>query len=339
MGQKQRLRAARNEYRGRNGEILVNEREPEEDATVIELEDDTGHAGAPAEAHPEPQEDDDEPLAVLKRQFDELQIERDAQARRAAELEVRNREHEATLAKRDGSELENHKAVLSQAYNTEELKKADAKRRAAEALRSGDFDAAAEAQDDMAKSHAVMMQYASAYQQIEAQEKAPKPVRQEPAGDQFEAALTKMHPKVAQWARDHRDDVINPDRQKLAIAADQVALARGYAPGSDDYIDTLDEMMGYGVLENGTATQKKPAQPRQAATVQTSRRAVAAPSSRTGGSSSGGRRSVILTEDDKRQAQGYGVPLEEYAKWKLNAEKVVNIQDNSNRLHMKVVAE
>jgi len=337
MGQKQRLRAARNEYRGRNGEILVNEREPEEDATVIELEDDTEAARAQPEARPEPQEDD-EPLAVLKRQFDELQIERDTQARRASELEVRNREHEATLAQRESSELENQKAVLSQAYNTEELKKADAKRRAAEALRAGDFDAAADAQDDMAKSHAVMMQYASAYQQIEVQEKLPKPVRQEPAGDQFEAALTKMHPNVAKWAREHRDDVIKPDRQKLALAADQVALARGYAPGSDDYLDTLDEMMGYEAPETGAVTQQKSAQPRQVATAQTSRRAVAAPSSRTGGSSSGGRRTVVLTEDDKRQAQGYGVSHEEYAKWKLNSEKIANIQDNNNRLHMKVVS-
>jgi len=66
-----------------------------------------------------------------------------------------------------------------------------------------------------------------------------------PKADDFEAALKKMHPKVAAWAREHKDDVLRPEKKKLALAADAMAIAKGFKPGSDEYLNFLDEQMGY----------------------------------------------------------------------------------------------
>ena len=338
MGHKQRLRAGRQEARNHDPENAddfgVDVVDAPVDAFGVPIDTDAVQTRATPDQEPE----DDEPIEVLKRQFQELEAERDRERHRASDLEARNREHEATISQRAGSELANHKAVLEQAYAAEELKKADAKRRAAAAMAKGDFDGVADAQDEMAQSHAVMMRYSDAYQQIEAQQKAPKQVQQPRQVDEFEAAIAKMEPRVAAWAREHKDDVTKPDRQRLAIAADGMATARGYAPGSDAYLDYLDEAMGYYEPEGKTmeTPQPKPA-PRQAQQ-QTGRRAPAAPPTRTSGSTAGGRRRVTLTEDDKRQARGYGVTDEEYASWKLKSDAHPNIENNGSRLHAKFVS-
>jgi hypothetical protein len=329
MGHKQRLRAGRQE-------AASHDAIPDGKTDDLDIEILNQPPEAATTTLPEPE--NDEPLEVLKRQFQELEAERDRERTRAAELETRNREHEAKLQQHSISEFSNQKAVLEQAYTVEELKLKDAKKLYAEALRNGDFDAAADVQTEMLRSTQVMSQYATAYQNLETQEKAPRPA---PApADELETALKTMEPRLASWVREHKDDVLKPERRRIAELADSMAVAKGMKQGSDAYLDFLDEQMGYfsegndvstGTAESTPKPQPKPAQ-------QTSRRAPSAPPSRTSGSTTGGRRGVYLTEDDKRQAQNYGVSNEEYAKWKLQAEKHPNIQDNSNRLHAKFVA-
>src|SRR5208337_979320 len=118
MGHKQRLRAGRRE-------AMQMDDDPAEDPDAIHIEVDSfgvpiGDETRPATKAATVEPDEDEPLEVLKRQFQELETERNHERQRAADLEARNREHEATIAQRAGSELANQKAVLEQAYRTEE---------------------------------------------------------------------------------------------------------------------------------------------------------------------------------------------------------------------------
>jgi len=310
MGHKQRYRAGKRETVPGDDFDYLKEGNTE-GGVEVELEDANQEELAPEKPSSTPAIQDkgeDEPLEVLKRQFQEAQAERDAERKRAEAAEARAREQESQLGRHATNELSNHKAVLEQAYSTEELKVKDAKRRYALALQEGNFDAAADAQEEMVRSNGIMSQYANAYQELERREREPKPVAAPPVQDQFEAALATMHPKVASWAREHRDDVLKPERQKLAYAADQMAAAKGFMPGTDEYLDFLDEQMGY--LEPDAEPDERPAQ--HPVPAKTARRAPSAPPSRTSGSAPG-RRRVYLTEDEKMIAQSMGISLEAYA--------------------------
>ena len=135
-----------------------------------------------------------------------------------------------------------------------------------------------------------------------------------------------MHPKVAQWAREHKDDVLRPNRQKLAFAADAMAQAKGYAPGTDEYLDFLDENMGYLEPEPKAKQSVKPA-----------RRSVAAPASRSSGSSSSTR--IALNQDDLDMAKSLKMSAQEYAKCKAKAnEGQLTAAQAGGRLHARYTA-
>ncbi len=328
MGHKQRLRAGRSEA------LPLDDDQDADQGTGIEIEV-VDRPVEPVSTSPVVEDSGDDPLEVLKKQFDEVKSAREASDRRALELEKANREHQAELARKSASEIGGQKAVLEQTYNAEELKLANVKREYADHLRQGRFDEAADAQIEISRSMAYMGQLANAYQGLEVQEKAPKaqPSPQQVA-DPFETAVSKMEPRVAAWAREHKDDVLKPDRQKLAYAADQMAIAKGFKPGSDEYLDYLDDAMGYELADDPVPAKQAAQIPAKAS----SKRMPAAPPSRRSASAPG-RRQVFLTEDDKRQADGYGVSHQEYAKWKHDAESSGSLDGGMHeRLHYKAVS-
>lgn len=335
MGHKQRLRAGRHE---------AMPLDDDQEGLEIEVAGQSDAAASQPELEvvekpdKEPEKAEDEPLTVLKRQLEEASAAREASDKRAAELERRSHEQAQQLEQHQTTELANHKAVLEQAYAVEEAKLADAKRKYAAAHQSGDFDAVADANNEMIRANALMGQYSTAYQELERREKAPKAQPQQTSlEDQFDESVKRMDPRVASWAREHKADILKPGRAEWALAADKLAAAKGLKPGSDEYLDFMDEQMGYEAEESDDSAQDKQAAPAQT-TPRTSKRAPAAPPTRNS-ASSGGRKRVVLTEDDKRQAQGYGVTLEEYAKWKYEAEKSGALSGGRNEtLHFKAVA-
>lgn len=374
MGQKQRLRAERRRIGDQNLSVKFSVADDDNEEGGIEIDLNDLDLGQPAQAADSDQtqddviEDDppvqaaaeDDPLAVLQRQYDEVKASKEAAERRASEEAQRARdiearlqatakereesdakaqeriqEHEATLRERAAAVFANQKTALQHAYASEDLKLANAKRTYAEALRAGDFDAAAEANTAIASVTQTMRDYTNRYHGLEAEERAlaaeaeertKVPPRKESAaeiqpqapqpqqqGDQFEAALANMHPNVAAWVREHKDDVLKPERQKLAFAADAMALAKGYTAGSDQYLDFLDEHMGY--LEPGTDPDPVPAPaPKQNGrrVASPAKRPTAAPGSRA--SASGSSTKVFLTKWDQEQAKLLGYTEEQYAR-------------------------
>jgi hypothetical protein len=323
MGHKQRLRAGRQQALSMDDDEIQDDL-PGGSAVEIETQDPPATAQETVSSPAAAQEDRDDPLEALKRQFADLEAERNTERKRREDAEARAREHETQLGRYEADQFSHKKTVLEQAYAGEELKLADAKRKYAAAIRDQDFDAAADAQSEMVRADGTMRHYAFTYQDLENQEKQPKRTAQPaPQEDQFEVALKTMHPKVAEWARTHKDDVTKPERQRLAFAADQMAIAKGYNPGSDEYLDYMDESMGY-IDQDDAATRPAPPQVQRV----NGRRAPAAPPSRSA-SSTKGRVTTHLTADDHRQLESINalmpekqrVTVEQYAKNKYEAQK------------------
>jgi len=164
----------------------------------------------------------------------------------------------------------------------------------------------------LVRLESAMIRYSERYQELERQEKTPKPQHSSSSADSYEAMAAQIaEPDVRQWALDHKDDLIKPARQRLAFAANDLALARGLKPGTDEYLNFLDDQMGYEMesQEEEDVTPAKVAPARRAPPV-------SAPVTRRGG---GKVQSVTLSPEDKRWANQLGISEKDYAKSKSAA--------------------
>ena len=283
------------------------EDEAEEPAIeIVETPEDVAPEPEPKVPAPPPEDDVGDPTEALRRQLEAHKAETEAHRQRAEAEARRAQDYQAQLTQR--TEFSEHKASLSKAYTEDEGKLAAAKRSYAQALKDGDYDSAAEHQAGISQSVALMTQYSSAYQNLEAQEKAPPPRREETReADPFEARLKGMEPRVASWARSHKDDLFDPAMAEEAIEAATMAERMGMIPGSKRYIAYLDEAMGYSTSDDNDPPARQDPAPKPAP----SRRAPAAPSGKSAGTS--GRQKVYLTEADRASARTLGMTDEEYA--------------------------
>ena len=85
-------------------------------------------------------------------------------------------------------------------------------------------------------------------------------------------------------AREHKSDLLTPGRYEIAMSAAKVAQSRGLQPGSDEFLDYVDEQMGYLDWSDDPVPARQAAQIPQKPR---NKRPVSAPTSRTAGS--GGR--------------------------------------------------
>lgn len=254
--------------------------------------------------------EEQDPLEALKSQFEDVKAKKEEAERRAFEASRLAQQHEAKLQQHVATEFTHQKEILTQAFNMEQTKLNVVKSRLASSLRDGNYEDVAEAQDEIAQIKSLQAWYAQAFDGIQRQESAAQQSPQyasEPqySSDPFEDNLKGLHPKVAQWARDHKDDLTQQDRYKLAYAADALAQARGYMPGSDPYFEIMDSQMGY--VEAAPQPTKRSG---------VSKRAPAASASRS--TSTSGRK-VVLTDDDKRMARSLSLTDVQYAEYKLKA--------------------
>jgi len=256
-------------------------------------------------------ENDEDPIEVLKREV-EAHKTREAETEKRLADERRQRELlERQAALHNVDKLANDKALLEQSFAAADAKAAEAKRLYATHASEGRWEDAAEAQRELLRIEHSMIRMSERYQDIERQEKAPKPAAPAaPAIDEYDAGVARIaEPELRSWAMEHKSDLLQPDRQRLALAANDLALARGLKPGSEEYLDFLDDQMGYEMDDT------PPPEPRRAPPA---RRApsVAAPVSRSAG---GRTQSVTLTPQEKNWASQLGISEKEYAKSKVEA--------------------
>ena len=146
----------------------------------------------------------------------------------------------------------------------------------------------------------------------------------------FEEGLKLIEPKIANWAKSHMDDLLIPERQKLAFDVDSMAVqVRGYIPGSKQYLAYMDENLGYNShnddepgTTSGSATPKNVRRrDREGGTVDYS-----APPSKMSSTSSS--TTIILDENQLEAAQAANKSPEEWMKYVKAAQSAIK---DSNR--------
>ena len=314
-------------FRDKDGTIVTRTIKPEEiDATIIH-------------------DKDPEPIDDLQQKFDELQKEREVREAKLTQLEEQNKKYQEAQQKlvdlqnqvqTSGiNELTSYKAILDQAHQVEYYKVEELKRNLAYAWQTNNYNDAVNYQEQLADSKALMKQMQSEYYYYDDLEKKQK---QQPAlqnyqiqsADPFEDFIVtnNIDVRLANWAREHKEDILQPHRANLLDAADRMAQAKGYTRGSDPYLDFLDEQMAY----NQAGSQADPVKTVPATHVKqttasstvSKRVNYSAPPSRISSQNGSGSK-FELDPNQKFQAQALGMSDEQFAPYiKLAEQKLKN---------------
>lgn len=195
----------------------------------------------------------DDAVAELKRQYEALEADnkkrKDAEEaasrraadadRRAAEAAARASAAETRVAESEGGAIE---SGIAAANSLASQAKADYKA----ALESGDFAAAAEAQERLADAVTDRKRLTEAKADLEARKSSARtdepPART--SGDPFEQHLTKFTPRTADWMRSHRDWVTDARKSAKLTGAHHMAVGDGLTPDTDEYFEHVEKTLG-----------------------------------------------------------------------------------------------
>jgi hypothetical protein len=246
---------------------------------------------APAPVVLDDADDDDDPagdpFAELQRQYEEAKSARDAAEARAKEREAaetryrteaeqarsereatdtklrdeqkRRDELEAFRIKAEREQLVSHKAVLEGALERAEAQRIAAQRSYSEAMASGDYDRAGEAQAAISDAVFERRRYAEGLDRLKEQIEAPlpeytrapepeRPVQQQHVSDPFDTWVAQANiPESDKAYLRQRKDFIqaHPDNGDILQSAARLAEKRyKMTPGTDEYHRFLDEQIG-----------------------------------------------------------------------------------------------
>ena len=279
---------------------------------------------APALASPPEPGLTDEGAAELKRQLDVA-----TQARQRAEQAARAERDRAIMAERTTIAVSS--SAIDQAISAAQEASKTTKANIKAAMIAGDFDKAADLQEEMADQRANLLRLQEQKQYVEQQARMP-PQRQEapppqPETDSLQRISGNLdqtgYPKSAAWIRAHPEVVANPKSlTRLEGAHDYAVKVKGLVPETPEYFALLEETLDMRdpeaeVREIPTPrTESRPA-PRAAAPVSSSTPSL---SGRTQ------RQSVRLSAAQMEHADVLGMTPEEYAR------EVMWAQDNNKLL-------
>ena len=242
-----------------------------------------------------------DPILELKAQLERERTSRIDAERRANESEQNAHKSKVEVA---DSQLQ----LVTTAIDRVKETSTQIKVALAEAMRAGDFDAAAELQSQMSDNAAKLLQLENGKAAMEAQPKpqAPKPVQLDPV----EALAAQLTPRSATWVRAHPECARDPKLYAKMIAAHNIAVADGIAPDSDEYFQTVESVVFKKAPEPAPAEDDDDPMA-SAAKIAPARQAAppAAPVSR--GTPNG--RGVRLSPAEREAAEMAGMTEQEYA--------------------------
>ncbi len=102
------------------------------------------------------------------------------------------------------------------------------------ALETGDFDAAADAQERLADRVAERKRL----------EEAKVTVARRPAGDPIEAHISQFTARTANWLREHKDWLADPRKNARLTGAHHLAVGEGLTPDTDEYFEHVERTIG-----------------------------------------------------------------------------------------------
>lgn len=260
---------------------------------------------APAEISPE------DGIETLKKRFEEERLAR-IEAERRADAAARMA-HEAR-----GQVDEGNLQLVTSAIDTLKRETDILKANLRAAMASGDYSAAADAQEAMADAKAKLLQLENGRAALQEQAKNPRMHPQQiPAYDPVETLASQLSPRSAAWVRAHPEFARNERLTQKMVAAHNLVTADGVQPDTDEYFETVERILGVQAPAASVAAAEAPM---SAAAAPAQRRSspAAAPVSRSGTGTGGGSPNVVrLSAQEREMAQMMGMSAEEYARNKL----------------------
>jgi len=271
---------------------------------------------APAEVikitEQEPETDFAASIEHLKRQLEEEKQARVFAERR--EREAQSREYAARNTQADTELQLVNNAIQTVSTNTNILKSYYA-----EAMQAGDYNRAAEIQQEMSSNEAKRLQLENGKA---AMESAPKQEPPRQHADPVEALASQLTPRSAEWIRRNPQFARDQRLFQKMINAHNNAISDGIAPDSDDYFAEVESILKI----NRNSTPVEHDEPSNQAAQVTQRRVspASAPVTRTPAGSDR-QTTVRLSADEREMASMMKMTPEEYAKNKLELKRAGKI--------------
>ena len=254
--------------------------------------------------------DPEEGLDALK-----AQLESERQARYDAERRAQQAAQQAYQAQNEKQDSDLH--LVSNAIDTVRQKAEILKAAYRDAMSMSDFDRAADLQQEMSDNSARLLQLEHGRQALEQQPKRQPPPPPRPT-DPVEAIASQLSPRSASWVRAHPQFARDERLFNKMVAAHNLATADGIEPDTDDYFESIENLLGVRQSQVSRAEE-----PTSVAAKVTQRRysPPEAPVSRSG-NGTGSRSNVVqLTKEQKEAAEMNGMTYQEYARNVLTLRK------------------
>lgn len=235
-----------------------------------------------------------------------LKLEEERLARAEAEKRAREAAEREAVAKNEVDQT--NLQLVSTAIDTVKRNNEILKFNYREAMAVGDYDKAAEIQENLSSNAAKLLQLENGRQAMEAKPKAQPEVYNAPR-DPVDLLASQLSPRSADWVRRNPQYATDPRLFQKMIAAHNLAVADGIAPDTDDYFAAVEDTLRINrqqvqqaedpMAETAKVTQRRTSAPPPAA-----------PVSRT----PSGRPNVVrLTAEEREMAQMMGMTEKEYA--------------------------
>jgi hypothetical protein len=268
--------------------VEVSKNEPEQDNNGIKVED---------------------AIAELRSRLEEEQ-----RARRDAEK--RAREFESVSVKAQGEVQETNMHLITGAIDSLKRDTVMLKANYKNALSSGNYEQAAEIQEQMSTNANKLMRLEDGKSELE---KQPKPeIREMPRSvDPVDDFVSRLSPASARWVKAHPECVTNPGLNEMMIAAHTIAMRKNIPVDSAEYFQYIESTLGYD-----TESSKESTEPVQSASGGRQAAPSPAPVSRAASTTGASRPNVVrLNEAEREIADMLGMEYKDYARNKMDLQK------------------
>ena len=248
------------------------------------------------------------------------QIERERSARADAEKRAQEAAQQAYKARNEVSET--NLQLVNNAIDTVKRNSDIAKMQYREAMAAGDYDRAADLQQEMSLNAAKLLQLENGKQAMESQ---PKPEEPKFApSDPVEALAAQLSPRSANWVRAHPEYAQDQRLTRKMVAAHQLVVSDGFIPDTDEYFSAIEDALR--INRNSQPPARHEAMADAAKVTQRRSSPAAAPVTRSG-TGMGSRNEIgRLSPAEREMAALWKMSEEDYAKHKRALQKEGKIQ-------------
>lgn len=283
--------------------------EVELDGPEIEVEIEGQEGGGAEGAATGPDVSPEEGIAALKAQLKESQ---DATAAANAARDDAERRAAAAAGQATDAAKTARESEIQQIDSAIEVAKQNSgilKSNYAVAAAAGDWDAAAEAQEGMAKNAAQLM---ALEQGKKALEDAPLP-KAEVRIDPVEALASQLTPRSAAWVRAHPEFARDGRQYQRMVAAHNLAVGDGLAPDSDAYFEAVETTLKLRKTAEPSKEDVNAGDPISAAGKPAVKRGESQPAAAPPNGGGNGRQRIRLTKEQVEIAAACGQTPQQYA--------------------------